>query len=80
MTDQVECLRCRTSMEPGFVIDVTSGSYTQQRWGPGARKVSRWWGLIVDRKTLIPVTTLRCPRCGALESYASPTPPPRGGR
>jgi len=39
---------------------------------PGAPKVSRWFGLKVDKKNLVPISTWRCGRCGYLESYALP--------
>jgi hypothetical protein len=40
---------------------------------PGAPpKVSRWWGLKVRKKDLIPISAWRCERCGYLESYARP--------
>ncbi len=72
MKEIVECLRCHTPMEPGFIADATYGGNMQEQWGPGEAKSSFWTGLRVNRKTLVPVTTLRCPKCGALESYANP--------
>ena len=37
---------------------------------PGTPKVSRWWGLEVRNKDLIPISAWRCRRFGYLESYA----------
>lgn len=68
MTDRIECLRCHISMEPGYVLDNTHGGWTQEKWSPGEVQ-QRWWG-IAQPKGALPVTTMRCPKCGALESYA----------
>lgn len=72
MSDRVECLRCRTPMEPGFIADDSYGGTVQEKWSPGEPKVSFWTGLKVEKKAAHPVTTLRCPNCGMLESYAGP--------
>lgn len=72
MAAQIECLRCHTPMEPGFIADATYGGNLQERWGPGVPKVSFWLGLRVQKEKLLTVTTMRCPSCGALESYALP--------
>ena len=72
MSEKIECLRCHTAMEPGFIADFTYGGRVQEQWGPGAPEVSRWTGLKTEKQKLVPVTTMRCPRCGALESYALP--------
>lgn len=70
MDKPIECLRCRTTMEDGFIADATYGGSLQERWVPGEPQVSFWTGLKVDRKSLLPVITMRCPSCGMLESYA----------
>ena len=70
MSNSIECLRCHTLMERGFIADVTYGGRVQEQWGPGAPEVSFWTGLKTEKRTLLPVTTMRCPSCGALESYA----------
>jgi hypothetical protein len=51
-----------------------NGGYSQQKWTPGEPKTSFWCGLNVDRKHSLPVTTLRCPKCGYLEFHAPPGP------
>ena len=71
MREAVECLRCRTPMEPGFVADRAYGSDRQEQWSAGEPQ-QIWGGVEVDRKAALPVTTMRCPSCGALESYARP--------
>ena len=68
MTDPINCLRCQALMEPGYVLDRSYGGWTEGKWSPGEPQ-SHWWG-IEKPQTAVPVTTMRCPRCGALESYA----------
>lgn len=70
MADAVECLRCHTPMEPGYVLDRRYGGWTEERWNPGEMQ-PHWWGM-AQSKASLPVTTMRCPKCGALESYARP--------
>jgi hypothetical protein len=57
-------------MENGFVPYNTESGFRQQNWWPGEPKKSFWTGLKVDADQVIPVKTLRCPKCGYLESYA----------
>jgi hypothetical protein len=63
----VDCLRCQTPMEPGYVLDRVAGASTVEKWSPGEGKL-HWWS--VASKPSIPVVTMRCPRCGMLKSYA----------
>ncbi len=72
MEQTIECLRCRTRMEPGVIADATHGGNVQEQWVPGAPEVSFWFGLKVDKRARLPVITMRCPNCGVLESYARP--------
>ncbi len=72
MDQVIQCLRCRTEMEQGVIGDSTYGGHLQEAWAPGPPKVSFWTGLKIKREETIPVTTMRCPNCGALESYARP--------
>ena len=65
------CGKCGGTMQRGFVLDHTGqGAYAQSRWVPGEPKRSFWTGLTVSKNTAIPIVTLRCDRCGYLESYA----------
>ena len=57
-------------MELGFVADNTEYGFRQQNWWPGEPQKSFWTGLKIEQDQVIPVTTLRCPKCGYLESYA----------
>lgn len=71
MSNSLECLRCQTTMTPGFIADNSQNHHVQEKWSPGEPMSSFWRGLHVDAKEAIPVTTLRCPKCGMLESYAN---------
>ena len=70
MSKTVECIRCHTQMEVGYVADSGEGGYSQHNWCPGEPKKSFWTGLKMEADQLVPVKTLRCPKCGYLESYA----------
>ena len=72
MSKAVECSRCHAQMEVGFVVDANQSGYQQQNWSPGEPKPNFWLGLKLAKHQIVPVTTLRCPKCGYLESYAIP--------
>jgi hypothetical protein len=72
MSKAVECIRCHAQMEVGYMLDATHSGYQQQNWSPGEPKPSFWMGLKLAKDQVLPVTTLKCPRCGYLESYAIP--------
>lgn len=67
MSEQIECIRCRSQMELGYIADLT---VAQQNWAPGEPKSGHFKSLKVKKSEFVPVTTLRCPNCGYLESYA----------
>jgi hypothetical protein len=70
--ETVQCIRCDAQMEVGYVPDATEYGWAQQMWHPGTPQRS-WRGLKGMKKNqCVPVTTLRCPTCGYLESYAVP--------
>lgn len=68
MPDGIDCLRCHTPMEAGYVLDRMYGGWTAEKWSAGELQ-PHWWGIMQPQRAL-PVTTMRCPKCGALESYA----------
>jgi hypothetical protein len=70
MNETVECLRCRAPMEAGFVPDNTHAGLQEQKWSPGEPEPSFWMGMKLKSDSVIPVRTLRCTKCGYLESYA----------
>jgi len=66
-----ECLRCRGSMEPGFVVDRGHNHRAStQKWVEGEPERSFWTGLKTRGREAFEVETYRCERCGWLESYA----------
>ena len=69
--DKKSCAKCRTTMEPGFVVDHTYGATAQSEWVEGVPEPSFWTGLKIRGRDRLPVVTFRCPACGYLESYAS---------
>lgn len=67
----IECLRCKTPMEAGFVVDHGHGNALQeQEWVEGPVVKSFWMGINTKGRQKRNVRTWRCPRCGYLESYA----------
>jgi hypothetical protein len=72
MSKAVECIRCHAQMEVGYVPDLREGGFSQQVWCPGEPRKSFWTGLKIGADKLVSVKTLRCPKCGYLESYALP--------
>jgi hypothetical protein len=69
-----DCVKCRTPMELGFLLDNTHGGKTQSAWIEGEAVKSMWTGLDLKGRQKIVVTTFRCPQCGYLESYARQSP------
>jgi hypothetical protein len=66
----IDCLRCHTRMEAGFIPDLGEG-IRQQNWAPGVPEPSFWTGLKMKKEDIYFVVTYRCPNCGYLESYAA---------
>ena len=69
-----QCPKCQGSFDEGVIVDSGYGSYSVSSWQSGPPKVSRWFGLNVNRKALVPTTAFRCGRCGFIELYAPPRP------
>lgn len=70
MNEQIDCIRCHSHMETGYIADFSYGGYVQQNWSPGEPKTGFWKTLKIKAGQFVPVTTFRCPECGYLESYA----------
>jgi predicted nucleic-acid-binding Zn-ribbon protein len=66
----IECPKCRSKMDEGFIQDETYGSVHASKWVEGAPEKSFWTGLKTSGKKQVQVSTFRCARCGYLESYA----------
>ncbi len=72
----IDCLRCKTTMEMGFVVDHGHGnSLQEQEWVEGDVVKSFWVGIQTKGRQKRHVRTYRCPRCGYLESYADDSEP-----
>ena len=69
---QPVCPKCRSAMEPGFLVDHTHGGMQDSRWVEGLPERSIWTGLKLRGRKPVPVTTFRCRKCWYLESYAPP--------
>ncbi|MGI8498378.1 MAG: PF20097 family protein [Gemmatimonadaceae bacterium] len=65
-----KCPKCGGTMIDGFIVDHTYGANVQSEWAEGEPKKSFWTGLKMKGVPLHSVTTLRCERCGYLESFA----------
>ena len=55
------------------MLDRTQGMNLQSAWVEGPPTSSFWTGLRMRGRERLPVTTMRCIKCGFLESYAEPT-------
>ena len=66
------CPKCGGSMEPGFLVDHEHyGAIAKSEWASGEPRYSKWSGMQMEGRQLYDVTTVRCMRCGLLESYAT---------
>lgn len=66
------CPKCAGEMEDGFVADYGDyGSIRPSDWVEGDPVKSFWTGTKIKDKKQYRVRTLRCARCGYLESYAT---------
>jgi len=61
----MNCSKCKSRMEDGFIPDSELGP---EFWVPGPRP--SFWQRFLGYKNKVPITTYRCTKCGALESYA----------
>jgi hypothetical protein len=69
--ERLECPRCGRAMQAGYLLD--HGDHNARMvssWVAGTPEKSFWTGLKTKDRTVLPVTTYRCERCGFLESYA----------
>ena len=66
----LDCAKCRSRMEPGFVHDSSDQQVKTSRWIEGKPEKSFFLGLKTKGKRQYDVLTWRCSRCGYLEAYA----------
>ncbi len=61
----MNCSKCKARMEDGFIPDSQLGP---EFWVAGPNPP--FWKRFLAYKNSVPITTYRCTKCGALESYA----------
>ena len=66
----IQCVKCNTTMEPGYIPDRNMGWYDPRKWFPGDLSLTSLKGVAKNKATPIPVISHRCPNCGYIESYA----------
>jgi hypothetical protein len=67
------CLRCRSAMVRGYLLDRTHGSFGMGTWLEGSPVRTMWPDLVRPRlEQSIPIVSYRCSGCGYLELYARP--------
>jgi hypothetical protein len=71
------CVRCKSPMEEGLMLDhADGGANLQAEWMEGEPEIRKFLGFIsfgrvnIKDKKILKVSVWRCPRCGVLESYA----------
>ncbi len=68
----LNCPKCAGEMEEGFIADYDDYcSIRPSNWVEGAPVKSFWHKTKINDKKHYQVKTLRCVRCGFLESYAT---------
>ncbi len=65
------CPKCNAEMEEGFISDQINSAKLASIWIAGEPVKSFWSGTKTNGKKHFQVKTLRCVRCGFLESYAT---------
>ena len=72
MTTQRKCLVCGSSMEVGFVPDISDkGRRKNEEWWAGEPQSSFWRGVKKPDRTY-ETMSLRCTKCGFLMEFANP--------
>ena len=72
MSAPSECLRCKSTMSVGLVLDRADYNVgTVQQWVAGLPERSFWTGIKTKGHESYKVLTYRCEKCGYLESYAT---------
>lgn len=66
------CLRCAGRLERGFTVDQGDMQMLLSAfWASGEPQVGFWRTSVVGKGSRkLPMTSLRCTRCGLLETYA----------
>ena len=66
------CPKCSGRMAEGaLLVRDSNTAYCAGEWMEGAPTASKWGtGIKTKGRTVIPITSFRCERCGYLENYA----------
>jgi len=67
----LNCPKCNSEMEEGFIVDYGYGSVRPSDWVKGEPVKSFWLGTKITDQKQFRVRAYRCARCGFLESYAT---------
>jgi hypothetical protein len=67
----LNCPKCNSEMDEGFIVDHGYGVIKPSDWVEGEPVKSFWTGTKISGKKQYAVRTMRCVRCGFLESYAT---------
>jgi hypothetical protein len=73
MMSKIECLRCRTVMEQGFVMDrgQSSAPVAVATWVSGVPERSWWTGLKTKGRDQVELDSFLCRKCGYVEFRAT---------
>lgn len=72
MFNEINCPKCQSPMQEGFVLDHGDLNYKMQPvWIEGAPEESFWSGLKTKNRQALSVRAFRCPKCGFLEFYTA---------
>ena len=73
MNSRIECLRCRTVMEPGFILDRGHGNAAANvtTWFSGLPDRNWWGGIRTKGLEKVPLARHLCKKCGYVEFRAT---------
>lgn len=73
MARSLECPKCKSGMEQGFVLDQRHALVRLvSHWAAGAPVKAFFGHTKLPEQKPVPIGTWRCTSCGYLESYARP--------
>ncbi|MCY7345774.1 MAG: hypothetical protein LH614_06075 [Pyrinomonadaceae bacterium] len=67
----INCQKCNSLLEEGYVTDSTLTQSKSETWIEGKTSKSIWACLDTSDKRSFEVVVYRCTNCGYLESYAT---------
>ena len=69
-TNTIQCVKCGSAMESGYIPDRNMSWYDPRKWFPGALRLTTLQGVAKNKSTPRHVISYRCTACGYIESYA----------